>query len=733
MRPDSRGVAANGGDRETVNKVTLILCIHNHQPVGNLPGVFEHAYRAAYLPFLNVLEAHPGVKFVLHNTGPLLEWYEEHAPDYIERVRAGVRRGQIEVLTGGFYEPILSTIPARDAAGQIAKMSEYTRRVFGAKPRGMWLAERVWEPHLARTIGEAGVEYVPLDDYEFRLAGIPDEDLVGHFVTESEGVPLSLFPISKRLRYVIPFGPPEETIALLRGLAERGPGLVAVFGDDGEKFGVWPGTHEHVYAGGWLERFLVALEENDDWIETSTFAEHVDRCPSRGRAHLPTSSYPEMMEWALPTRARRQFERFRKRLQDDGLADEWGPFVSGGIWKGFLSKYDEANLMVRKMVRVSDRIAHMRAALRDGNVDACAPGSLSPDCAVAASVLAEAENELWRGQCNCAYWHGVFGGLYLPHLRAAIYEHLIRAENLLDSERGTHWDWLEACDHDLDGREEVLLESHWANAYVAPARGGTLFELDLRRPAANLLGVMSRYDEAYHRELETAEIESSSDGTASIHEVMPVKEKGLSKLAVPDDTPRRSAVDRFVRLGSDEGAACLSGRDVGDFAGRPYAYEPFRRDGSVGVAMIREAAVGEGARSVTIEKTVTLRSDESFRVDWKLSGGVPDDVHFVSEWNLAFMTPDPDYLVLEAGSTEHHVKRPLDLGAVERLVFHDRLRGERISIVLEPACGVWVAPLETVSQSEGGYERVFQGVTVAAHWTASAVSPAVTLRTEKEG
>ncbi|MCK4512555.1 alpha-amylase, partial [bacterium] len=111
--------------------VRLVLCIHNHQPVGNLPGVFEDAYRTAYLPFLEAIEEFPEIKIVLHNTGPLLEWYEEHAPDYIERVRALVERGQVEVLGGGFYEPILCAIPERDARGQIRMMTDYVSDRFG--------------------------------------------------------------------------------------------------------------------------------------------------------------------------------------------------------------------------------------------------------------------------------------------------------------------------------------------------------------------------------------------------------------------------------------------------------------------------------------------------------------------------------------------------------------------------------------------------------------------------
>jgi len=39
---------------------------------------------------------------------------------------------------------------------------------------------------------------------------------------------------------------------------------------------------------------------------------------------------------------------------------------------------------------------------------------------------------LWRAQCNCPYWHGVFGGLYLNYLRYAVWHNLIEAERLAD-------------------------------------------------------------------------------------------------------------------------------------------------------------------------------------------------------------------------------------------------------------------------------------------------------------
>jgi alpha-amylase len=728
-----------------LNEVTLILCIHNHQPVGNLPGVFESAYRDAYLPFLEAVERFPEIRIVLHNTGPLLEWYEEHAPDYLERVARLVARGQVEVLTGGFYEPILCAIPERDALGQIAMMTEYVESAFRARPRGMWLAERVWEPHLARTIARAGVEYVPLDDYEFRLAGLPDDDLVGRFVTEDQGRALSVFPISKRLRYSIPFAEPSVTIDHLRSLGERAPGLCAVFGDDGEKFGVWPGTRAHVHEGGWLDRFFSALLENRDWLRTRTFAEFVDREPARGRTYLPASSYPEMMEWALPTPARREYERLMRELGEKGLAEAWGPFLSGGVWRGFLAKYDEANVMARKMLRVSGKVADAERALRclaerNELEEAVRTGGAGEHPPVDPEAVRAAMRELWMGQCNCAYWHGVFGGLYLPHLRSAIYEHLIRAENLLEQTATGRWDRIDVLDHDLDGDEEVILESSWANAYVAPARGGTIFELDLRRAATNALATMSRYEEAYHAAVSEANpCSSGGDGVASIHDAVTVKEEGLSRLVVPDGHPRRAAVDRFLPPGTrrhelERGTAC----DVGDFAGGRYDFEPFRVDGRVGVSMRREGNLGE-AGACAIEKTVWLDPGGALRVEYRVRPTRAIDLLFAPEWNLALLTDNEEFVFVEAGDSG-----PVSAGArtthdgPRGVRVTDRLKGVVLTIEPEPACPVWAYPLETASQSEGGLERVFQGTTFVPAWRLDLEAGVearlgVTLRAESLG
>src|SRR6266852_3536341 len=165
-----------------MKQITLCLAFHNHQPVGNFPWVFENAFRSSYLPMLECLERHPRIRVSLHYTGPLFDWAEQNRPDFLDRLSALVRRGQIEMMTGGYYEPILPAIPEADRIGQIRKMTEFIEGRLGARPTGMWLAERGWEPQLASTLHQAGVEWTIVDDTHFKMTGLTDDDLFGYYL-----------------------------------------------------------------------------------------------------------------------------------------------------------------------------------------------------------------------------------------------------------------------------------------------------------------------------------------------------------------------------------------------------------------------------------------------------------------------------------------------------------------------------------------------------------------------
>ncbi len=98
-----------------------------------------------------------------------MEAKEKKCWDIVARL---VDRRQVELLGGGFYEPILSIIPEADRQSQLRLMSRFLEDRFGARPRGIWLTERVWEPALAGTLARAGIEYTILDEEHFHYAGL---------------------------------------------------------------------------------------------------------------------------------------------------------------------------------------------------------------------------------------------------------------------------------------------------------------------------------------------------------------------------------------------------------------------------------------------------------------------------------------------------------------------------------------------------------------------------------
>ena len=323
-------------------KFHLTLLIHAHQPCGNFEHVLEKAYDSSYLPFIEHLEGHPRVRLGLHYSGPLLTWIEKHRPQYFARIKKLVQGGQVELVGGGFYEPILVSIPFEDQREQISRLAAYLEKHFGRVPSGAWLAERVWEPQLPTALAAANVAYTLVDDMHFLSAGFEPEELFGAYIAEDRGKTVWLYPGQKVLRYLIPFGKVEDVIAYLRDAASIHPGGVAAMGDDMEKFGVWPGTHEHCYKDGWLSDFFTALEENADWLAVSTPGEYLETRAPLGRADLPTASYTEMMEWALPTRVR---QRYHEVLKEFSARPEILSFLRGGSWRGFFRKYPESNLL----------------------------------------------------------------------------------------------------------------------------------------------------------------------------------------------------------------------------------------------------------------------------------------------------------------------------------------------------------------------------------------------------
>lgn len=709
------------------NRVRLVLALHNHQPIGNFDGVCEAAYQDSYRPFLEVLAEFPEIVLSLHLSGSLLDWLVVHHPEYIDRVATLVDRGQIEILGGPYYEPILAAIPRRDRLGQIVEYSARLEELFCRPVRGMWVPERVWEQSFVGDVTQAGIEATILDDHHFRNAGLVDEELHGYYLTEDEGRLLRVFPGSERLRYTIPFADPSETINHLRQIGERCPDAVVTFGDDGEKFGTWPGTREPVYAGGWLRRFFEALRQHGDWLIPCRLSDVIDQVPPVGKISIPDGSYREMTEWALPLPRQEEYHRLITRLEgiDEGAVAR--RFVRGGLWRNFRVKYPESNEMTARMLQVSTQLAELQHQEPNASQQA---------------ELDDARRDLYRAQCNCAYWHGAFGGLYLPHLRNAVYRHLIAAENRLErvAGRGRTWCQVDAHDYNLDGRKEVRLAGDRLVAYFTPARGGHLYELDLRSISHNLLATLNRRPELYHEAIvalaahageqgavekgtgEQGQPHTETAGARSIHHQATCKQPDLHRRLVYDRWPRKGSVDHFLQPGLTLDRFRQGEGSIGDFTLGAYAATIRQQSDRCEVRMQRQGRVGP--YTCTVTKSVCLKAGGSrLEFDYwldELPRGVP--LHFGVEFNIAGLAAGASdrYFYDGLGSTRGTLETALELHDMPRVGVVDEWLGLDVALEFSHPASVWALPIETISQSEGGYEAVFQSTALVPHWEFTA-------------
>jgi len=688
-----------------VQKFQLVLLIHAHQPVGNFDDVLERAYAQSYLPFVALLEKHPQIRIGMHFSGCLLEWLERAHPEYFELLGKLAARDQVEMVGGGFYEPILISIPHEDRREQLERLGDYLEDRFGKRPRGAWLTERVWEPQLPSTLAPAGVEYTLVDDNHFLGAGFEPAQLRGSYIAEDLGASVHLIPGLKALRYLIPYKDPAETISFLRHAATEHPGGFVAMGDDCEKFGVWPKTYDHCYRDRWLERFYETLEANADWLEMVTPAEAVRSHPALGRAELGTASYNEMMEWALPTAARGRFEALEKEFSS---RPDVQTFLHGGNWRSFMAKYAEANLLQKKMLHVSAKVRRMAHSRRRGSVFFAA--------------RKQAQTHLLRAQCNDAYWHGVFGGLYAPHLRTALWRSLVEAEKRADgfAHREASYVDVKRFDFDSDGREDLYFTSDRYAALVSPADGATVAALDFRRANVTLVNSIARRREAYHARLKDTAASAGAahgavQGAVSIHEQSRAKEAGLERLLRYDHWNRHAF--RLLLFPANQTFSDYEQLRIDDHMGIAAGnYSIARWDDSSALLRCEQAPGWTATKHFTL---APAGGGFEMACDIELCGQADAALQVGVEMVVNFLAPDAPDRYFELHGERHPLRWAAATPASDLRVV-DEWQNTAVTIAAPGAREFWIAPIETVSESEDGFERVYQGSQILAVWPVEA-------------
>ena len=654
---------------ESPGKTRFAMAFHVFQPVFNLEGELEKAYTLAYEPFLRVMEKFPKIKGTFHFSGNMLEWFEKKKPDYIVTLRSMVKRGQIEIMGGGFFEPVMPIIPREDAAEQIRMLSRTVERIFGVTPKGVWTTERVWHRGLADLYQKEGIEYTILDDNHLLSSFSGERGRFSACTTYGDSGSVTVFPACTRLRYLMPFRPVEQTIDFMKNSRAHKSEKVPCFffADDMEKFGAWPYTNAHVYKKKWLENFFRALIKEEDWLKTATYGEVSATSEKQDVGVLQPVSYQEMDSW------------------------------SGGNFSNFMDKYPESGRMYKRMLEVSAKMSGKTATGMDFSAGKDHPG---------------AKRELLKAQTSCPYWHGTFGGVYLPHLRSGVYSHIIRAEKMMDSPEGSGTHPVFCAERsDGKGTGESILGNSYFKIFIDPERGAAIEEIDLHDREINLVNSFSRRREKYHKKLEKGygavikkarkDALTSGGENVDIHEILGVEGKGLGKILDYDVYRRTGFITRIVpEKVSWENFVASKIPVKPPFDGEYIANTTAKKDLITQVFSKRGILKQEGSEGIDIEvvKTITLGTAQAITVTQGIKG-------FSKEVKEVTGGVEFNFLIWDTPSMRSARTFVSDLVELE-----DRYTGLEVKFFMDRPMKVTSYPVYTINETERGLGKTFQGV-----------------------
>jgi alpha-amylase/alpha-mannosidase (GH57 family) len=646
--------------------VNFGIVIHNHQPVGNFDFVVRDASQKAYIPFLKTLKKFPKVRIGLHFSGVLLDMLAEYTPEVIDLVGELVSLGQVEIVGGAYGEPILPSCSVESIIEHILMQSNQIQKYFDTEPRGIWTPERVWEEWLPLPLASAGIEYTFLDDFHFLSAGLGRDDLNCRWITEHSGSKIHLFPISKTLRYLIPFSSPKDSIDFLESLPESS---LAIFGDDGEKFGIWPHTYHSCYEEGWLENFFKLLTANNT-INIMLPSESYENLKAKGPVYIPSCSYPEMMEWSLPPPMQNELKRLRPKTGLESTPEE--AYMRGASWKNFLHRYPESNNM-HKRVKLTE------LAMRKQEI------SLG--------------KHFLSSQCNCGYWHGVFGGIYLPHLRRAVYRELIQSE-LDNNVRFEPWD---VIDFNMDGHKEIILNDGNFKAVITHSHGAFVTELDSYKIKYNICDVLMRHEEAYSQEIANL---GNGSAPGSIHDGIWLKEGQTVKNLVFDTERRGLFIDHFLENPPTwEDARNNNIHEISDLSTEAFEIDCIES----GFVLLKNTGILNSTK-LEISKSFSL-SDGFLNVNYMIKNNSTKSTsfHFCPQFDIASEAGYGEYAKISWDGKDYGLNNDIS----DRVSnFELKMPNSAITLQISPPTNALQYIVETCSNSEGGIESIQQGLCV---------------------
>jgi hypothetical protein len=261
---------------------------------------------------------------------------------------------------------------------------------------------------------------------------------------------------------------------------------------------------------------------------------------------------------------------------------------------------------------------------------------------------------------------------------------------------------------------------------IKVSEGAGIGSWDIPAVRHALTAVLRRRLEASHETLveherRLAGLDDAPDaaGVGSIHERVATKEAGLAEHLHYDTHERRSALVHLWPLRTTPGqAARAEAEELADLVDRPWTViATGQAEDDVWIRLGRDATFrgGDGPQRVRAEMTVTAgggRRTPTLEVATTLENrsSAPIEGLLGLEWALTMLGGGANpaaFWYLDGKRIPHDSASSRN--GIARLRSGNDSIGIELETRVQPAADAWIAPIETISNSEAGFERVYQG------------------------
>jgi hypothetical protein len=421
-----------------MKKLNLILGFTHQLPfsIQRQDLLDEANIRDFFLPvkLIDLLSSFPNIKSTLYLNPLLISFLDKRFPDFSSKVSALLEKKQIELLCGGYSDPVFSLISKDDKQNQILNGARLINHIFGCNPSGIWLTEGLWDQHLPIDLFKTKIDYTFLHESSFTSSFVDSESLDGYYVCEEDARKVAIFPIGISLNDLISKYSPEDAFnEIIKNSLNKDLSVIFYKIDSIKQKDL-----------DWIKCFLDILNSNQEKLNFVLPVDYFHLNKPKNRIYI---SNQESIKF-----------------------------------KQFLLDNHEANLLHKKMLRVSKKIN----SAKEGK----------SRFKVIKEMISQAQDLLLKGQSYHAYSKEFASNVNLSEIRAVSLQNLIKAENLIDisSRQASKWAQVSELDYDCDGSDEIILETEAQNVYVSPNLGGGILELDYRPGNINILSLTNKED-----------------------------------------------------------------------------------------------------------------------------------------------------------------------------------------------------------------------------------------------